>query len=42
MSIYEALKLKLRREPTNAEIKFEVKRIISEATLKVKMKKGDL
>lgn len=31
MSIYEALKLKLGRTPTNAELKSEVKRIVNDA-----------
>jgi len=30
-TIYEALKAKLEREPTNAELKAEVKRILAEA-----------
>ena len=31
MTIYEALKTKLNREPTHAELKAEVKRILDEA-----------
>ena len=31
MTIYEALKAKLNREPTRAEIKAEVQRILDEA-----------
>jgi hypothetical protein len=32
-TIYNALRAKLNREPTNAELKAEVSRIISEGTL---------
>jgi hypothetical protein len=35
MTIYEALKSKLSREPLNSELKAEVKRIISEAHLEL-------
>ena len=31
MTIYQALKTKLNREPTHAEIKADVKRILTEA-----------
>ena len=33
LTIYEALKLKLGRNPTNAEIKADVKRILTEALI---------
>lgn len=33
-TIYEALKAKLGREPTNAEVKADVKRILEEIQLK--------
>jgi len=33
MTIYEALKAKLGREPTNAEIKQDVQRILDEALI---------
>jgi hypothetical protein len=32
-TIYEALKAKLGREPTNAELKADVKRILNEALI---------
>jgi hypothetical protein len=33
MTIYEALRQKLEREPTNAELKAEVKRILNEGLI---------
>lgn len=35
-TIYQALKNKLKREPTNIELKNEVKRIIQEAIIEAK------
>ena len=39
-TIYEALKAKLNREPTHAELCAEVKRILSEASGTVKVHKA--
>jgi len=38
-TIYEALKEKLKREPTSVELKNEVRRIIEEATIEIKLKR---
>lgn len=37
-TIYEELKLRLKREPTNKEIKLEVQRILEEAHIERKRK----
>ena len=39
-TIYEALKIKLRREPTHSELKDEVLRILAEARIERKNKKN--
>jgi len=40
MTIYEALKLKLGREPTNEELKADVKRILEEGLIEAASRGG--